>query len=221
MRAFTITALLLVASCGGGSKYRIDDNVLAQVPLAEKGPMMAAQQERSLAAEELLKAKADYQQADRERSIAENEAKAAKLTVESAELSKKSAEATGDVNRKAAAEADLKVAELGKKAADAKLDWAEKRADWLEAERGAADRKVAAADAKYELEKAKLAAAKGIKPSDDFNVANCETNSLEKTKSYTEAKLDADKKGPEVQALERKYNERKEEWQASRGSEVR
>jgi hypothetical protein len=218
MRPFMIAAVLLAGACGGGSKYTIDDNVLAQVPLQEKQAMMAAQQERSIAGEQLLKAKADVAQADRERDIAENEYKASKLTVGSAELTKKSAEATGDVNRKAAAEHDLHVAELGKRAADAKLEWAKKRGDWLSAERVAAERQVKAADAKYELEKAKLASAKGIRPSNDFNVANFEIESLGQSKSHAEAKLEADKMKVEVDTLERTYRERNEEWASARGA---
>jgi hypothetical protein len=221
MRPFMIAALMLAGACGGGSKYKIDDNVLAQVPLQDKQAMLAAQQERSIAQEELLKAKADAAQGDRERDIADNEHKAAKLGVDSAELAQKSAEATGDVNRKATAEHDLQVAKLGVKASEAKLDWSKKRGDWLNAVRDAAERQVEAADAKYELEKAKVASAKGIKPSDDFNVANFEIASLDKTKRHAEAKLEADKMKGEVDALERTYRERSDAWASARGTAVR
>jgi hypothetical protein len=199
--------VVLTGACSGGAKYTIDDSVLAQVPTEEKQLMMAARQEQNLAGDQLLKAKADAAQADRDREIADNEYKASKLQVESAELSKKSAEATGDVNRKAAADHDLRVAELGKKAADAKSEWGDKRRDWLRAELEAAELHVKAANAKYELEKAKLADAKGIKPSADFKVANYEKVSLETAKEYSETKLDADKRKPNVDALERRYQE--------------
>jgi hypothetical protein len=209
--------LMLAAGCASGPKYKIDESVLAQIPTSEKGAVMQAQQEQNIAKDEQRKADADLSQVDRELDIAENEFKSSKLAVDSAELSKKNAEATGDMNRKSQAEHELKVAEMGKKAGDAKVDWLSKRKKWIKAERDAAEEHVLATDAKYELEKAKLAQMKGIKPSDDFNVMNFEVESLEKMKKYSEAKLDADKMKADVDNLERKYQALNNEWNALRG----
>ena len=209
--------VFLLAACSSGPKYKIDDSVLAQIPLAEKQMMMAAQQEQTYAKEEVRKADADYKQADRELDIAENEYKSSKLQVDSAELSKKSADASGDVNKKAQADRDLHLAELGKKAADAKVDFLAKKRKWMKSNLNAAEVHVQAADAKYELEKARLAQSKGIKPSNDFNVMTFETESLEKNKKYSEEKLDADKMKADVDDKERKYQALSQEYASARG----
>jgi outer membrane protein TolC len=213
-----VLVAVLVGGCSSGPKYKIDDASLAQIPLAEKQQVLAAQNEQLQAKEELRKAKADYDQVDRDLDIANNEYKSAKLTLDSAELTKKSADQSGDMNKKNQAARDLHIAQLGVKAGDAKVSWLEKKLKWVKANREAAERQVEAADAKCELEKAKLASAKGIKPSDNFNVLNFETESLEKTKKYSESKLEADRKKPDVDDLERKFTAIFQEYQNARGS---
>jgi len=218
MRELGLLCMMLIG-CSSGPKYKIDDSVLAQIPTAEKQMVMAAQQEQNVAKDELLKAKADLSQVDRELDIAENEYKASKLGVDSAELSKKSAEASGDVNQKGKADRDLRVAELGKKTGDAKVDFLSRKKKWMKATLEAAEIHAQAADSKVELEKAKLAQSKGIKPSDDFNVMNFETETLEKSKKYSEAKLDADKMKASVDDLERKWQMVSQEWVSARGQQ--
>jgi hypothetical protein len=209
-------ATLAVAGCSSGPKYKIDDSVFAQIPINEKQGLLQAEQEKSIARQEHQKAEADLKQIERELDIAENEYKMAKLGVENAESSKKLAEQSGDVNRKNAAERDLRVAEMGKKAAQSKVDWLEKKRKWAKACREAAEEHQHAADAKYELEKARLAQQKGIKPSEDFNVANFETEAMEKDKKYTEARLDAEKLRPEVDSLERTFMTQNEQYLSAR-----
>jgi hypothetical protein len=202
----------MLAACSSGPKYKISDDTLAQVPLAEKQGVMASQNEQVQAKEELRKARADLNAVDHEEDIANNDYKTAKLSLDTAELNKKSAEQSGDVNRKNTASRDIHVAELGVKAADARRDWLSKKHKWLKRILDAAEDHMAAADAKYELEKAKVASSKGIKPSDDFNVMNFETESLEKSKRYSESRMDADKHKADVDDLERKYNDRNQAY---------
>jgi hypothetical protein len=213
-----ILVALLLAGCSSGPKYKIDDNTLAQVPLAEKQGIMASQNEQIQAKEELRKAKADLDQVDREEDIADNELKSAKLSLDTAEMNKKAAEQSGDMNRKSSADRDIHVAELGVKAAKAKAEWLSKKHKWMKQIYEAAQDHQSSADAKYELEKAKVASSKGIKPSSDFNVMNFETESLEKSKRYSETRLDADKRKADVDDLERKFNNVNQEYQAAKGS---
>lgn len=215
LRHFLVAALL-AAGCSSGPKYKIDDSVFAQIPVQEKQGMMMAEQEKSIAKQEYQKSEADLKQVERELDIAENEYKMSKLGVENAESSKKLAEQTGDVNRKNAAERDLRVSEMGKKAGQAKVDWLEKKRKWIKREREAAEAHQKSADAKFELEKARLAVQKGIKPSEDFNVATFETQAMERDKDYTEARLDAEKLRPEVESLERNFMTQNEQYTNAR-----
>jgi hypothetical protein len=200
--AITVVALM---GCGGGAKYHVNDDSLATASTQEKQGIFVAQSERDVAKSEQQKAEADLRNADNEVGIAENDYKAAKLQLETAKLTQKSAEQASDVNRKNAANRDMRVAELGVKAADARVDWLNKKRKWIKAQREAAEEHYAAAEARVELEKAKLAATKGIKPSEDFNPSNFEAENLKKQQKYSEARMDADKMQADVDNLERQY----------------
>lgn len=150
--------------------------------------------------------------------IAENEKKTAKLQLDTAKLTQKSAEQSGDLNRKNQAAHDIRVAELGVKAAEAKVDWLEKKRKWVKAQKEAAENHWAAADSRCELEKAKLAQQKGIKPSDDFNVVNFETDNMKKQQDYSEARMDADKMQADVDRLERDYQAQLAAYTQAKGS---
>lgn len=198
--------LIAVAGCGGGgAKYHVDDKSLAGASVEEKQGVLAAEQEKEVAKTEQEKAEADLKNIERDLDIAENDLKTAKLQLDSAKLTQKSADTSGDVNKKNQAAHDLRVAELGVKAADAKVDWLEKKRKWIKAQRDAADDHWAAADSRCELEKAKLAQQKGIKPSDDFNVMNFESDNLKKQQQYSESRMDADKMQADVDRMERDY----------------
>jgi hypothetical protein len=208
MREMWISLLLVgAAACGGsGAKYHVNDNALATASVQEKQGVLAAQQEKEVAKTEQAKAEADLKNIENEVDIAENEYKTAKLQLENAKTTAKMGEQSGDANRKAQGTHDVRVAELGVKSADAKVDWLSKKRKWIKAQRDAADDHYAAADSRLELEKAKLAQQKGIKPSDDFNVMNFETDNLKKQQKYSESRMDADKMQADVDRLERDYH---------------
>jgi outer membrane protein TolC len=208
MRDLWISLLLVgAAACGGGgAKYHVNDNALATASVQEKQGVLAAQQEKEVAKTEQAKAEADLKNIENELDIAENEYKSAKLQLDSAKLTAKAGEQSGDSNRKVQGTHDVRVAELGVKASDAKVDWLSKKRKWIRAQRDAADNHYAAADARLELEKAKLAQQKGIKPSDDFNVMNFETDNLKKQQKYSESRMDADKMQADVDRLERDFH---------------
>jgi hypothetical protein len=211
-----IAVTLFLCGCSSGPKYKIDDNSLASIPLAEKQGMLAAQNEQNVAKEELRQTKADLDNNEREVDVAVNEYKTAKLSLDTAELNKKAADSSGDMNRKNTASRELHVAEVGVKATDAKVSWLEKKRKYIKALRDAAEKHVEVADAKYELEKAKLASAKGMRPSDDFNIMNFETETMEKQNKWSQERLDADKRQPDVLDLERKWKALDDQWQAAK-----
>jgi hypothetical protein len=191
---------------GGGAKYHVNDNSLATASVQEKQGVLAAESEREVSKTEQQKANADLKQVENDLDVANNEYKSAKLQLDTAKVNAKSAEMSGDVNRKNQAARDVRVAELGVKAADAKVDWLEKKRKWIKSQRDAADDHFAASDSRVELEKAKLAQQKGIKPSDDFNMMNFESDNMKKQQRYSSSRMDADKMQADVDNLERKYH---------------
>jgi hypothetical protein len=198
--------LLVFAGCGvGGAKYHVKDDSLAAVSVQEKQGIFAAQSERDVAKAELQKANADLKQIENDEDIAANDYKTAKLGLNTTKLNQKSAEQAGDVNRKNAAARDSRIAQLGVKSADARVDWLRKKRKWIKAQRDAAAEHFAAADARCELEKAKLAQAKNIKPTEDFNINNFEADNLKRQQRYSETRMGADKMQADVDNLERQY----------------
>lgn len=207
MRKALLFVVAFAAACGaGGAKYHVDDNSIAAASVQEKQGVLAAQQEKEVAKTEQAKSDADLKNIDNELSVAENDYKTQKLALDSAKLNQKAAEQSGDVNRKSQSMHDLKVAELGVKAADAKVEWLGKKRKWIKSQRDAADDHFAAADSRLELEKAKLAQQKGIKPSKDFDVMNFESDNLKKQQQYSSSRMDADKMQADVDRLERDWH---------------
>src|SRR5262249_10581583 len=152
------------------------DQSLAAVSMEDKKGIFAAQNELTQARAEQQKAEADVNSVDTESDVADNELKTAKLQLDTAKLNQKAAEQAADVNKKNQAGHDLHIAEMAVKAAEAKDDFLGKKKKWLKRTRDAAEAHVAAADARAELEKAKVAQAKGIRPSEKFDVMNFETD---------------------------------------------
>jgi hypothetical protein len=212
MRSFIFLTALVLVGCSSGPKYTVDEKLLASATTDEKKGMLAAQNDLNVAKEELKQTRADLESCERDLDIANNEYKTAKLQKDTAKLQLDGAKASGDSNRKNQAERDVHVAEMGVKAADAKVDWLEKKKKWLKRTRDAAEYHASSAAARYELEKAKLVTAKGMKPSAEFNVLTYETQDLESSKKYSEARLDADKTKADVLDLERKYQERNQQY---------
>ncbi len=220
MRKLYIPVLLAFGCGGGGAKYRVDDASLASVSMQEKQSVFDAQNEMNQAKAEHEKFKADHRNADHDVDVADNEYKTAKLQLDTAKLNKKSAEMGGDVNHKQAADRDLRVAELGVKTADAKVDWLKKKRKWIAESEDAAERHVAAADARAELEKAKLAQAKGIRPNEKFDPMLFEQDYQEKSRKFNDAKLSADRMGPEADGKEREYMTQQQAYDQARAASM-
>lgn len=203
---------------GGGAKYHVNDNALAGASVQEKQGVLAAQQEKEVAKTEQSKAEADLRGIETELDLAENEYKTTKLQLDSAKLNQKAVEQSGDVTKKQQVVNDTRVAQLGVKSADAKVDWLSKKRKWIKAQRDAADAHYAAADSRLELEKAKLAQQKGIKPSDDFNLMNFETDNMKKQQTYSEARMDADKMQADVDRMQRDYEVQKTTFESAKSA---
>jgi hypothetical protein len=214
-----LIALVFAVGCGGGgAKYHVDDASLASLSMQEKQGIFAAQNEKNQAQAEMQQFQANYKNADHDVDVADNDYKSAKLQLDSAKLNLKSAEQASDVNRKQSAQREVQVAELGVKAADAKVDWLKKKRKWYDLSADAAEKHVAACDSRAELEKAKLAQQKGIRPDEKFDPMLFEQDYQEKSRKYNDAKLDADRLKPEVDGKEREYTTQQQAFDQSRGA---
>lgn len=222
MRRFTpitfVVATLAGACGGGGPKYTITDQTLASISVQEKGGVLQAQQEQNVAKEEQNKANSDLKAAKNELDIVENEQKSAKLKLDSAKLSTTAANQSGDLNRKNQAIKDQRLAELNLKMYDAKVKWVEAKKKYYDALADAAEEHGHAAASKVELEKARLASQKGIKPTEDFNLANYENQNMEKQRKWDEARGKAEQKRMEVERYASQYSLIQQQWNSENGN---
>jgi hypothetical protein len=198
-------AALTLAGCGGGLKYKVDDTALDAVPAGERQDVFAAQNEVEIAHSEQRTAQNQLEQLDRDLDVAKTEKQQADLEVQKAATEQESANASHDENRANASRHGKEVADEGVTAAQAKLDWLGEKKDWLKAASKAADAHQDAALAKVELEKAKLAKQKGIKPSGDFSVGNYEDQWKDKNDDWQSAKKKADSEEKDAKSSEEKW----------------
>jgi len=201
-----VLAVSLAACGGGGAKYKVDDVALANISLADKQPVFAAEHEVSIAKAEQAKAQADQRDVDGQIDIADKELEQAKLETAKAKLTVDQAEKSHDMNRVASAQKDLRTAETGERAADAKTDWLSKLRKFHKQMQDVGEAHVQAAQSKVELEKARLAAAKGIKPSADFKLDDYANDYAKRTKAWDEEKKDADQIKAQADKLQQAYN---------------
>ena len=210
--------VLLLAGCSSSPKYTVEDSSIAAVSMQEKQGVLAAQNDVNTAKAELESAKAQLRNCETELDVAENEYKSSKLQMDTAKLNQKSAELSGDMNKKNAANRDMHVAELGVKASDAKVEFLSKKKKWFKETEEAAELHVEAAQARYELEKAKLAQAKGIKPDEKFDVMNFETENMNKQQKWNEQRMEADKLKADVDARERQWQIQQQAYDQARSA---
>ncbi len=216
MRKVALGSLILVACGGSTAKYTVDDVSLASIPLEEKKPIFQAEHEVSLAKAEAAQSVADTRDVDGQLDIADKEQEQAKLETSKAKISADQAEASHDLNRVSAADKELRIAQLGERAATAKTDWLSKKKKYHKELGDVADEHIAAAMSKVELEKARLAAAKGIKPSADFKLDDFAGDYAKRVKSWQEESADAGKLKAQVDKLEKTWQDLKAQFAQAR-----
>jgi len=205
MNRLVLILAFSLAACGGSLKYNIDDNTIASASNEERAPINAIRDERNRTEDELRSAKALQQSAESDLSLAENEYKSAKLAKDSAKVNRQAGEQSGDFNRKNKAERDYAAADKAQDAADAKVTWLERKLKYAKLQREAAEAHMAQVNARIELEKARLCQAKGIRPSEKFDVMNYQQQSTETEQKFNEARRKADDKKADVDDRERRY----------------
>jgi len=211
---FSVLALPLIA-CGGGGPSRpgplshtFDEVFLDQLSMEKKDEMFKSQHEFTRARGAHRKADADLAEERSLLQVAKNELAQAKLEENSAGEKKKTAEASGDMNKINPAMKDARVAELARRAADEKISARKAKIKHLEKVELYAQEELYHREARLEQTKAKLARDNNIKPK-DFSYDKYEKQVQDRSKRAQKAKSVADKE-------EQKANEAKAKWEKAR-----
>jgi hypothetical protein len=224
MRGIVLSLVgLWAAACGGGGesapgplRFTLDDMHIAGVPLEEKQAVIAAKQEWDVAQMERAKAESDYQDSQTKLDVAKNEAEQAELAEKSAQTEKNAADKSADLNRKNNAERELRNAQLGRRAADSKISWLKAHRGYLKKLVRFSQRNAYAKQARYELEKARVAQAKNIRPA-GFDLGNFERQYKERSEQAQRAKHEADQEKQKADGKKKEYEGRLAEYNDARG----
>jgi hypothetical protein len=220
LTAFVLAALI---ACGGGGPSRpgplsnlLDEVHIARVPPDQRPAVAQTQNDYQLARSEQLTADTNVKESDTSIKLAKGEVDQAVIEEKNAKLKQKDADASADLNRKNAAAADLRVAQLGRKAADAKLAYvkAKRSYDWnwfLFTEHD-----TYAKQAKWELEKAKVAKANGIQPA-GFSYDKFESQYRSRSEAAQRSKRSAEKEKARMNEKFQAWKNAERDWNQARG----
>ena len=207
---FRVASAMLIVLCLGCSsrlKYTISDALIADVQVADKQAMLNVRNDQAQIEEETLKAKSEQAVAERDLTAAEAEAGIANLQSKKVEADLVLAKRTTDINRIDRAKARLSVAELARSTADAKVEWRRLRLKFAAQAVRVLDRVAQHAEARYEREKARLAAARGRTPYKNFSLAQFDLQvAVAQTRVDTE-RVESDKLKQDVLRIESHYQE--------------
>lgn len=194
------------AACGG-TKYRVNDVVLSDLPLQDKERMLAVQGEINQAAEERNKAQSDVAMDERDISVAEAERSQDRLEFGKLEAELHLAEHGQDLNRIRPAQANLTRVNSIKNLSEAKLSWLQHRRNYHRTLVEVAGLHGTAAEHRYQLEKARLAQSSGKLPSKNFNLAQFEGQAAQSQQKYDQARARANTQQMETSQLEQVYTQ--------------
>jgi flagellar biosynthesis component FlhA len=197
--------ILCAVGCGGHLKYTISDALLADVPVAEKHAMLGVQAEQAQLKQAQLQARSEQAVSKRDLSAAVDESRIAQLQSAKVQADVDLAKSTTDVNRIDQAKARLAVADLGRSAAEIKVDWRRLRLRYEEQEVRVLGLQARHAEARYEQEKARLAVAKGKRPSNDFSLTQFDLQVAEAQTRWDKKQVDVDRLKRENLQIESRY----------------
>jgi hypothetical protein len=210
-------------ACGGGGPSRpkplsnkFDESYLDAVSYDKKEVMFKAQNEYQRARAKYREAESKLAEARTMFQVAKNERDQAVLGEKSAAEKRKSAEATGDMNRVNAASREARIAELGRRAADEKVAAREAEVKYLEKLVLYAEEEMYHQEARFEMTKAKMARDNNIQPK-DFQYAPFEQQAQDRSKRAQRAKLIADQERQKSSDRKRKWEAAQKQVDAARG----
>jgi hypothetical protein len=221
----TLIALLLAAiasGCGGGEvapgplRFTLEDKHLAAIPVAEKQPVVAAKQEYDVAQMNCDKNVSDLDESKLEITKAKNEVEQRILDEKSARAERQKAQSGADQTRRNNAERDARTAELGRRAADGKLAYMKAKKKYGDAMVRFCQRDIYAKQSKLELEKARIANAKDIRPT-GFDFAAFDKQYNQRTQEAQKARAKAEQESKKAEEKRVAWDKLEQEYMGARG----
>ena len=209
-------ALLTFAASCGGLKYKINDALIADVPVAERGALLAIKDEQTAIKMNRQKTRYDRDVAERDLEVARADAKIAKLGVDKVNSDLDLARRTTDVNRIERAKVRLKVAELARSTAETKVAWRRLRLQYADQQLRVLRAEQFHAEARYEQEKARLAAQRGKTPYAKFDLSQFELQVAETQTPLARERVEAHRLRQELIQIEASYQAQKQQLEAAR-----
>ncbi|HEX3697738.1 MAG TPA: hypothetical protein VH374_20360 [Polyangia bacterium] len=205
-----LTMLLLAVSaagCGGGMKYRVDDAAMDAIPASDQQPVLDARRDLEVSQGDRRTVADQLEETNRELDIADKERQQAQLRVDQVTSNQDAAVKSLDENRANTAEHNKEVAGLDMKVAEAKIEWLTQKRTADKQAGAAADAHIEANNAKVELEKARVAKAKGIKTASPLDVSDFESQWKGKNSDFESAEKDAASEEKSAKKLEEKWQD--------------
>ncbi|MFH0899382.1 MAG: hypothetical protein V2A73_02005 [Pseudomonadota bacterium] len=210
--------------CGGSEAvapkplgFVLEDLHIASVALEEKQAVLQSKQEWDVAQMERAKVEADYEEHQVRVEIARNQCEQAVLAEKSAQAEKRAADRSGNLTRVNSAERGLRAAELGRRTADAKLGFLQTKGNWLVKQIRYHQFNALAREAKHQLEKARLAQSKNIRPA-GFAFANFESQYRERSETAQRIKMESEREKQLTKAKRQDWNRAEREYLATKGA---
>lgn len=216
LRVATAMCVLISLGCGGHLKYTINDSLIADVPVADKQAMLNVRDEQAQIKQAQLKAGSEQAIAERDLAAAQAEVGIAKLQTSKIVADVDLAKSTTDINRIDRAKARLSISELGQNNAAAKVEWRKLRLKLAGQEVRVLDQLARHGEARYEQEKARLAAAKGRQPYAKFSLTQFDLQVSEAQARLDKERVESDKLKQEVLQIEGRYQELQRQLAAAR-----
>jgi chromosome segregation ATPase len=214
---YSLAVMCLVGSaCSHQPKYKVNEQIVADLPLDEKQGLMAAQTERAQALQELEKARADITTDEHDIAKAEADLEQARLGVKKVEEDLKLATARQEIAAIQQLQDQLQVAKAAESAARQLLALYKQRRVLHQAQVDVANAHLQLADARYEQEKARLAARAGRRPSPKYPLSVYDQQVAMAQQRYEEALRAAARQEELARAMEENYNRALAQYSALR-----
>jgi hypothetical protein len=222
----TMVLMVLGSACGGGGpsvggklRYTLDEMHIASVPIAEKTAILEAKNQLERARMEQGTHEAQLNDIKLQIDLAQNEEKQAKLAMESAKKEKEAADKSADRTRINNADRELRSSDLGIRASQAKVGYLRAQKEYLEKAIQWGKTAVFAKEARFELEKAKVASSRNIRPA-GFNMSDFDKQNRERQDKAEHFKRDADGKKQEADRRRQDWDAKEKEHTSAKGQAV-